>query len=147
MLPCRKGCGAGRDGVRLCGDCSQQASHNRVPAGCGDPCWVVGMPLPGSCWGDWWERGALGTVDVASDTSCHFVLFQQGSHNQDSQKRSPTHAGVSRLPKLYGRGRGNREEMEKMPVMCNDPLMLSLALSQHIWELDEPIKPTPIKSA
>lgn len=34
-----------------------------------------------------------------------------------------------------------------MLVMCNEPLMLSLAPSQHIWELDEPIKPTPIKSA
>lgn len=33
-----------------------------------------------------------------------------------------------------------------MLVMCNDPLMLSLAPSQHIWELDEPIKLTPIKS-
>lgn len=35
----------------------------------------------------------------------------------------------------------------KTPIMCNDLLMLSLAPSQHIWELDAPIKPTPIKSA
>lgn len=44
-------------------------------------------------------------------------------------------------------GEGAERRWGKMLEMCNEPLMPSLAPSQHIWELDEPIKPTPIKSA